>query len=140
MIIFLFFKDSPVLQEVLGRTNHLLSFHITDYIENDVFNNSSITACAFIATEMFTDPLPNNDRGINIKTHILPFDMIQAAQKMPCPTILLLNIFTAMGMCLLSTCPAMAMGRGIHLQIDNTADSKVIPCVYLCFFKIGRVS
>jgi hypothetical protein len=70
------FEMGPsVLWEVLGRTNHLLSFDMTDRIENNVSNNSSIIACVFIATGMClpshclaTKLLPSNDRGTHTDT------------------------------------------------------------------------
>jgi hypothetical protein len=41
-------------QEVLERNFLLLSFHVTtDCIANDVSNNSSIAACAFVAGVTF---------------------------------------------------------------------------------------
>jgi hypothetical protein len=52
-----------ILQEVLGRTNHLLPFDITWTTEEII---SSILACIHCHRNMFIEPLPSNDK---VDTH-----------------------------------------------------------------------
>jgi hypothetical protein len=42
-------QEPYLKQEVLGRTNRLLSFDVTRTSENDAINNSSVVACVFVA-------------------------------------------------------------------------------------------
>jgi hypothetical protein len=42
-----------ILQEVLGRTNHLIPRYDKGHIENDVSNNYSNVACVFVTSVTF---------------------------------------------------------------------------------------
>jgi hypothetical protein len=56
------------LTTIRGYTHRsTLSFHDTDRKENDGSNNSPIVACIRYSKNMFTEPLPSNDRR---DTHI----------------------------------------------------------------------
>jgi hypothetical protein len=63
-----FLENILIEQEVLGRTNRLLSFHYklrvgvtTDRIEN-ITTNSSIAVCIPGRGNVFTEPFPSNRR------------------------------------------------------------------------------
>jgi hypothetical protein len=74
-------------------------------IENDTSNNASLPQ------NMFTEPLPSNDR--RIQTYRLSFDTTHIAQNTTYTTILL-RVFVAEGMCLPSR--GLATTGGIHIQ------------------------
>jgi hypothetical protein len=78
-------------QEVLGRINHLLSFHTIWTAQKTIL---------YCCRNMFTELLPSNDSLI----HRLSCNKTWTAQKMMHPTILLLlHVFIAMGLCLPSS-------------------------------------
>jgi hypothetical protein len=64
-------------QEVLGRTNRLLSFDTTSI-------EQKMTPPTFLRChgKVFTEPLPSNYRGIHRENHTLSFNMRRTAQKM----------------------------------------------------------
>jgi hypothetical protein len=69
----------------------------------------------FCHENVFTEPLPSNNRGIHRQTHRLSFDMTRSAQKTTCPSIIqLLCVFFAAETCSPSRCLA-TIGR-IHIQ------------------------
>jgi hypothetical protein len=81
-------------------TNHLLSFDMT-WTAQKMLPPAIFHCCR----NVFTELLPRNNRGIHGQTHRPYFDKIRTAQKMTCPTIiLLLHVFVAMRTCLPSCC------------------------------------
>jgi hypothetical protein len=82
-------------------TNHLLSFDI--WTVQKILPPAIFHCCRNIFTEL----LPRNNRGIHGQTHRPYSDKTWTAQKMTCPTILLLlHIFVAVRTCLPSHCLA----------------------------------
>jgi hypothetical protein len=60
----LVFDKEDNITKILGRTNRLFLWYETHRTENDASNNSSLVICVFIVHgNVFTYPLPSNDRG-----------------------------------------------------------------------------
>jgi hypothetical protein len=60
-----------ITQEVLGRTNRLLPFDTTRTHRKRRLQQFFVVACILCRGNVFTEPLPSNDRTIHISTHRL---------------------------------------------------------------------
>jgi hypothetical protein len=56
-------RYQPTQQEVLGRTNCILSVDIIYHIENDATNNFSIAVCIHFPGNVFIQPLHSDNMG-----------------------------------------------------------------------------